>query len=93
MKKYFKIIYPTSDLNKIYLNDKQSSWIKIVKLPDLCGMDEFEYLWSLKPAAEKSKIMICGREQVCPRFTINYLKPYYFSGIMNKVETNLPNFV
>ena len=92
MKKKFKIIYPTFDLNKIYLNSEQKSWIKVVKFNDLCKNDDFELLWSLKPD-EKSKILLFGREQICPRYTKNYLKPYYFSGIANQVENNLPEFV
>jgi alkylated DNA repair dioxygenase AlkB len=78
----------------IYLNDDETSWIKLQKLavPSGLTLAEFEELFRLKPE-EKLKIKIAGKEIYCPRYSKSYLKAYKFSGLNHEAESNLPKRV
>ena len=74
-----------------YLNDSNTSWIKLVKLkePDGLSQYEFENLWKLKPT-EKQKIKLFGKIIETPRYSKSYLKSYHFSGLTSIASEEIP---
>lgn len=86
-----KTITPTENLEVYYLNDDQSSWVKIQKIepPNGLTLEEFEDIWKLKPK-EKLKIKLAGKTIDCPRYSQSYLQPYKFSGLDHEANLDLP---
>lgn len=88
-------INATEKLSTYFLNKSCTSFIKVIKLTDSNGgisMTEFEELWTLKPE-KKHKIKIAGKEIECPRYTINYLKTYKFSGLEHEAIMTMPPII
>jgi hypothetical protein len=93
-KKIFINLYPTSCLETVYINKSKTSWIKLLELTSSEGLnnDEFEKLWKEKPDV-KHKIKIFNKLIDCPRYTKSYLKSYFFSGLNNEAQLELPKVV
>ena len=88
------VLKPTFNLETYFLNNNNTSWIKLKKLDNDVGLtiSDFEQLWSLKPN-EKLQINKGGRIIDCPRYSLSYLKSYHFSGLNHKAELILPTRV
>jgi alkylated DNA repair dioxygenase AlkB len=87
-------IIATNIWHTYYLDDLNSSWIKIIKLNEDEGlsMEKFEELWKLKPE-NKLLIKIAGKMIECPRYSKSYLKSYRFSGLDHEADLNPPELV
>jgi len=94
LKSEYQRVISDGNLETIFLDDKETSWIKIARLDDQTGLTivQFEELWKLKPE-NRLLIKISDKIIECPRYSKSYLKSYKFSGIDHESDQNLPELV
>lgn len=94
IKEEEEIIFATDTWRTYYLDNSNSSWIRIIKLDENKGisMQQFEELWKLKPE-NKLLIKIAGKMIECPRYSKSYLNSYKFSGLNHEADLNPPKLI